>query len=68
MNLSREDLIEDLANKANLISGNLINEIERDCWIVVHEYHHGVRPSEYDIREIDEGLYLLVLKRARELN
>ena len=68
MNLDRKDLVEDLANKVTQISGRLMNEIERNCWIVVHEYHHGVRPSEYDIREIDEDLYLLVLKRVREIN
>jgi hypothetical protein len=33
--------------------------------MVVHEHHHGVRPSEYDIREIDEELYLAVLDRAK---
>ena len=40
-------------------------ELERCCWMVVHEHHHGVRPSEYDIREIDEDLYLAVLEKAR---
>jgi hypothetical protein len=34
--------------------------------MVVHEHHHGVRPSEYDIREIDEELYLAVLDAARQ--
>ena len=37
-------------------------EIEKFCWMAVHEYKHGVLPSEYDIREIDEDLYLLLLK------
>ena len=41
-------------------------ELERSCWMVVHEHHHGVKPSEYDIREIDEDLYLAVLEAARE--
>ena len=40
-------------------------ELERSCWMVVHEHHHGVKPSEYDIREIDEDLYLTVLSAAR---
>ena len=35
------------------------------CWMVVHEHHHGMKPSEYDIREIDEDLYLAVLSAAR---
>ncbi len=34
---------------------------ERNCWLAVHRHHHGVLPSEYDIREIDEDLYLAVL-------
>ena len=40
-------------------------ELERSCWMVVHEHHHGVKPTEYDIREIDEDLYLAVLEKAR---
>ena len=36
-------------------------EIEKFCWMAVHEYKHGVLPSEYDIREIDEDLYLQLL-------
>jgi len=40
---------------------------ERNCWLVVHRHIHGVLPSEYDIREIDEALYLAVLQRRREL-
>jgi hypothetical protein len=34
---------------------------ERNCWMAVHKHMHGVLPSEYDIREIDEDLYLAVL-------
>ena len=37
-------------------------DIEKFCWMAAHEYKHGVLPSEYDIREIDENLYLLLLK------
>ena len=40
-------------------------EIEKFCWMAVHEYKHGVLPSEYDIREIDEQLYLLLLKEFK---
>ena len=36
-------------------------EIEKFCWMAVHEHKHGVLPSEYDIREIDEDLYLQLL-------
>ena len=37
-------------------------EIEKFCWMAVHEHKHGVLPSEYDIREIDEDLYLRLLQ------
>tara|TARA_Y100001968_G_scaffold41822_1_gene31874 strand:+ start:1783 stop:1989 length:207 start_codon:yes stop_codon:yes gene_type:complete len=68
MNLKKSEIVETLAIKAIEIAGESRKEIERCCWIVVHEHHHGVRPSEYDIREIDENLYLAILKRVRELN
>ncbi len=41
------------------------SDLERMCWTVVHEHHHGTMPSEYDIREVDEDLYLAVLTAAR---
>ena len=40
-------------------------EIEKFCWMAVHEHKHGVLPSEYDIREIDEDLYLELLKECK---
>ncbi len=40
-------------------------EIEKFCWMAAHEYKHGVLPSEYDIREIDETLYLQLLKEFK---
>ena len=40
-------------------------EIEKFCWMAVHEYKHGVLPSEYDIREIDEELYLELLQKFK---
>ena len=40
-------------------------EIEKFCWMAVHEYKHGVLPSEYDIREIDEALYLQLLQEFK---
>ena len=42
-----------------------LSEIEKFCWMAVHEYKHGVLPSEYDIREIDEDLYLELLKEFK---
>tara|TARA_Y100000589_G_scaffold309909_1_gene327815 strand:- start:491 stop:700 length:210 start_codon:yes stop_codon:yes gene_type:complete len=40
-------------------------EVEKFCWMAAHEYKHGILPSEYDIREIDENLYLLLLKEFK---
>ena len=40
-------------------------EIEKFCWMAVHEHKHGILPSEYDIREIDEDLYLELLKESK---
>ena len=42
------------------------NEIEKFCWMAAHEHKHGVLPSEYDIREIDENLYLLLLSKVKD--
>jgi hypothetical protein len=39
---------------------------ERNCWLAVHRHVHGVLPSEYDIREVPEELYLAVLAARRE--
>ncbi len=38
---------------------------ERNCWLAVHRHVHGVLPSEYDIREVPEELYLAVLAERR---
>jgi hypothetical protein len=38
---------------------------ERNCWLAVHRHLHGVLPSEYDIREVPEQLYLAVLEQRR---
>jgi hypothetical protein len=38
---------------------------ERNCWLAVHQHVHGVLPSEYDIREVPEDLYLAVLAQRR---
>jgi len=40
---------------------------ERNCWLAVHRHVHGVLPSEYDIREVPEDLYLAVLEARRAL-
>ena len=43
-------------------------EIEKFCWMAAHEFKHGVLPSEYDIREIDENLYLLLLEKFKSVD
>ncbi|MEC8440763.1 MAG: hypothetical protein VXZ59_00425 [Cyanobacteriota bacterium] len=58
-------LVQTLVQQGLALSASAGGELERCCWMVVHEHHHGVKPSEYDIREIDEELYLNVLTAAR---
>ena len=60
-------LIEELSKKAVELSGKSKKELDRTCWMIVHEHKHGVMPTEYDIREIDEELYLEVLRIAKEM-
>ena len=62
-----DSTIKTLSNKAIDLSGKSKKDLERTCWMVVHEYKHGTMPSEYDIREIDEELYLEVLRIAKEI-
>ena len=68
MNENSNSLVELLSEKALHICNSNQSEIEKYCWMVVHEYLHGVMPVEYDIREVDEDLYLSVLKIARKIN
>ena len=61
-----DTLIQKLSKKAIDLSGKSKTELERTCWMIVHEHKHGAMPTEYDIREIDEELYLEVLRIAKE--
>ena len=62
------ELIRELALKAIEMASNS-SDLERYCWMILHKYHHGVMPVEYDIKEIDENLYLNILKYAKnEIN
>ena len=65
--LIMDELIKKLSKKAIDLSGKSKKELERTCWMIVHEHKHGVMPTEYDIREIDEELYLNVLRTAKEM-
>ena len=58
-----DSLIKILISKVKNYPNFSKNEIEKFCWMAVHEHKHGMLPSEYDIREIDESLYLLLLKQ-----
>ena len=60
-----ESLIQDLLIKVRAYPRFSKVELEKFCWMAVHEYKHGVLPSEYDIREIDEDLYLQLLQEFR---
>ena len=62
-----DSLILSLSKKAIDLSGQSKKELERTCWMIVHEHKHGAMPTEYDIREIDEELYLEVLRIAKEM-
>ena len=62
-----DSLIKKLSTKAIDLSGKSKTELERTCWMILHEHKHGVMPTEYDIREIDEELYLKVLRVAKEI-
>ena len=64
--MADQQLVESLAQQGLALSSSAGGELERSCWMVVHEHHHGVKPTEYDIREIDEDLYLAVLTFAKQ--
>jgi hypothetical protein len=69
MDASRVDvaLLDQLVQVSRQFDGTA-SDAERNCWMACHQHQHGVLPSEYDIREIDEALYLAVLARRRELD
>ena len=60
-----ESLIKELSKKVQEYPRFSKGEIEKFCWMAVHEHKHGVLPSEYDIREIDEELYLQLLQEFK---
>ena len=60
-----ESLIKQLFLKVKEYPRFSNGEIEKFCWMAVHEHKHGVLPSEYDIREIDEELYLKLLNEFK---
>ncbi len=65
MDFNSHKEIEMLASRALKLAKFSLTNLERCCWMVLHENRHGVMPSEYDIREIDEELYTQVLAIAK---
>ena len=63
-----ESLIKNLCIKVKEYPRFSIGEIEKFCWMAAHEHKHGILPSEYDIREIDEKLYLQLLQKFKSIN
>jgi len=63
---SSDALIKILISKVKNYPNFSENELEKFCWMAVHEHKHGVLPSEYDIREIDENLYLILLEQFKK--
>ena len=59
-----QELLKQLASEVGQLERNQA-DLERNCWMVVHQHRHGMFPSEYDIREIDEDLYLALLAWMR---
>ena len=62
-----DSLIKILISKVKNYPNFSANELEKFCWMAVHEHKHGILPSEYDIREIDESLYLVLLNQLKTL-
>ena len=60
-----DSLIKELCIKVKEYPRFSKGEVEKYCWMAVHEHKHGVLPSEYDIREIDEALYLQLLQEFK---
>jgi len=58
-------LVAALVVRVRDLYGPTPTDLERMCWTVVHEHHHGAMPTEYDIREVDEALYLELLAACR---
>ncbi len=62
-----ESLVQQLADASREFDATA-RDLERNCWMAVHRHIHGVLPSEYDIREVPEELYLAVLAARRQLD
>ena len=61
-----ESTINSLYEKVKAYPRFAINAKEKFCWMAADEFKHGVLPSEYDIRDIDEDLYLQLLQKFKK--
>ena len=61
-----KSLLNSLCEKIKNYPRFSLNDLEKFCWMAAHEHKHGVLPSEYDIREIDENLYLELLQEFKK--
>ena len=43
-----QELLKQLASEVAQLERNQA-DLERNCWMVVHQHRHGMFPSEYDI-------------------
>lgn len=64
MSAQDADLLARLVEASRSFDGTA-SDPERNCWMAVHQHVHGVLPSEYDIRDVPEPLYLAVLELRR---
>ena len=65
MDANLNNKINLLVDEVILLAGKPPLDIERHSWSIVHEFRHGFKPTEYDIRDIDETLYIEVLDRVK---
>ena len=63
-----KSILDSLSSKIKKYPRFSLREIEKFCWMAAHEHKHGILPSEYDIREIDEKLYLQLLDKFKTTN
>ena len=44
-----QPLVDSLVQQGLALAATAGGELERSCWMVVHEHHHGVKPTEYAV-------------------
>lgn len=65
MDAAAHQLLIDRLVEESFAFDETARDAERNCWLAVHRHVHGVLPSEYDIRDVPEELYLAVLAERR---